>query len=156
MKSSWSPSICSAQSIWGCSWWLQLLTGSGGAALSSALCGSERARENGMKLCQGRSDWELGEGSLPEGGTALEEAAQGINNGLKLLEFKSHLDTTLRHRVWFWVMLCGARSRTWYSLRVLSNLGCSVTCYVNSILDKDNLLMFSKISTASKEKNTSY
>ena len=52
-----------------------------------------------MMLCQGRSGWELGEGSLPEGGTALEEAAQGINNGLKLLEFKSHLDTTLRHRV---------------------------------------------------------
>ena len=33
---------------------LQLLTGSRGAALSSALCDSDRARGNGMELCQGR------------------------------------------------------------------------------------------------------
>ena len=37
------------------SWRLQLLTGSGGAALSSALCDSDRARGNGMELRQGRS-----------------------------------------------------------------------------------------------------
>ena len=36
------------------SWWLQLLAGSGGAVLSSALCDSDRARGNGMELCQGR------------------------------------------------------------------------------------------------------
>ena len=43
------------------SWWLQLLTGSGGAALSSALCDRDRARENGMELCQGRSSWGYGQ-----------------------------------------------------------------------------------------------
>ena len=36
------------------SWWLQLLIGSRGAALSSALCDSDRALGNGMELCQGR------------------------------------------------------------------------------------------------------
>jgi len=36
------------------SWRLQLLTGSGGAALSSAICDSDRALRNGMELCQGR------------------------------------------------------------------------------------------------------
>ena len=34
------------------SWRLQLFTGSGGAALSSALCDSDRARGNGMELCR--------------------------------------------------------------------------------------------------------
>jgi len=29
----------------------------GGAALSSALCDSDRAPENGMELCQGRGSW---------------------------------------------------------------------------------------------------
>jgi len=33
---------------------LQLLTESGGAVLSSVLCGSDRARGNGMELCQER------------------------------------------------------------------------------------------------------
>ena len=33
------------------------LTGNGGAALSSALCDSDRAPENGMELCQGRGSW---------------------------------------------------------------------------------------------------
>ena len=42
--------VCSAWSRagWGEAWWcLQLLTGSGGAVLSSALCDSDRARGNG-------------------------------------------------------------------------------------------------------------
>ena len=47
---------------------LQLLTGSGEAALSSAVCDSNRARGNGMELCQGRGRWGLGTGSAPEGG----------------------------------------------------------------------------------------
>jgi len=38
------------------------------AALSSALCDSDRARGNGMELCQGRGRWELGTGAAPEGG----------------------------------------------------------------------------------------
>ena len=42
------------QRSWGeASWRLQLPTGSRGAALSSALCGSDRARGNGTELCQG-------------------------------------------------------------------------------------------------------
>ena len=39
--------------------------GSGGAALSSALCDSDRARGNGMELCQGRGRLGLGTGSAP-------------------------------------------------------------------------------------------
>ena len=53
------PLVCSAQSRagWGEAWWrLQLLTGSGGAALSSALCDSDRARGNGMEL-SGEGSW---------------------------------------------------------------------------------------------------
>ena len=42
--------------------------GSGGAALSSALCDSDRARGNGMELCQGRGSWELGTRSAEGGG----------------------------------------------------------------------------------------
>ena len=38
------------------------------AELSSALCGSDRARGNGMELCQGRGSWGSGKGSAPEGG----------------------------------------------------------------------------------------
>ena len=38
------------------------------AALSSALCDSDRARGNGMELCQGRGSWGPGKGSAPEGG----------------------------------------------------------------------------------------
>ena len=49
------------------SWRLQLLTGSAGAALSYALCDSDRARGNGMELCRGRGSWGLGTGSAPEG-----------------------------------------------------------------------------------------
>ena len=49
------------------SWRLQLRTGSAGAALSSALCDSDRARGNGMELCRGRGSWGLGTGSAPEG-----------------------------------------------------------------------------------------
>ena len=49
-----SPVFCSPeQRSWGeASWRLQLLTGSGGAVLSSALCDSDRARGNGRELRQ--------------------------------------------------------------------------------------------------------
>lgn len=33
-----------------------------------------------------------------------------------------HLDTSLRHRIWIWVILCGARDWTLWSLWVPSNL----------------------------------
>jgi len=60
--------LSAEQRSWGeASWQLQLLAGSGGAALSSALCASDRARGNGMELCQGRGSWGLGTGSAPEG-----------------------------------------------------------------------------------------
>ena len=44
------------------------IAGSGGAALSSALCDSDRARGNGMELRQGRGSWGCGNGSSPERG----------------------------------------------------------------------------------------
>ena len=37
------------------------------AALSSAFCDSDRARGDGVELCQGRGSWGLGKGSAPEG-----------------------------------------------------------------------------------------
>jgi len=37
------------------------------AALSSALCDSDRARGNGMELRQGRGSWGSGKESAPEG-----------------------------------------------------------------------------------------
>ena len=67
-----SPLFCSAQSRGaegrphgGCS---SSGRGRGGAALSSALCDSDRARGNGMELCQGRGSWGLGTGAAPQGG----------------------------------------------------------------------------------------
>ena len=50
--------------------------GSGGAALSSALCDSDRARGNGMELCQGRGSWGLGK-VLHQRLVGMEQAAQG-------------------------------------------------------------------------------
>ena len=38
------------------------------AALSSALCDTDRARGNGMELCQGKGSWGLGIGSPPGNG----------------------------------------------------------------------------------------
>ena len=66
--------------------------------LSSALCDSDRARGNGMELCQGRGSWGLGTGSAPEGGGHGTDS-QGSGYGPKLPEFKEHLDKPLRHRV---------------------------------------------------------
>ena len=65
---SCGSSISSGEAKEGASWQLQLLTGSGGAALSSALGDSNRARGNGMELCQGRERWGSGKGFAPEGG----------------------------------------------------------------------------------------
>ena len=47
-----------------------------------------------------------GEGQLGSGKeyaprvVSMEQAAQGSGHGLKLPEFKKHLDNTLSHRVW--------------------------------------------------------
>ena len=40
--------------------------------------------------------------------TGMEQAAHGNGNGPKLLEFKEHLNTTFRRRVWILGGLCGA------------------------------------------------
>lgn len=69
MRSGWDDLVCLAQRSWGeASWWLQPLTKSRGAVLSSALCDSDTARGNGMELRQGRGGRELGTGCAPEGG----------------------------------------------------------------------------------------
>lgn len=46
----------------------------------------------------------------------------------------SHLDTALRHKVWFWVVLCGAQSWTQWLLRAPSDSGYSVILLI--ILEK--------------------
>ena len=90
------------QRSWGeASWQLQLLTGSRRAALSSALCDSDRARANGMELCQERGSWGWGTGSVAE-----RESSQALEPqtcvDLKLMEFKKHLDSDLRYGAWIW------------------------------------------------------
>jgi len=68
------------------------------AALSSALCDSDRARGNGMELCQGRGSWGLGTGAAPQGG-GHGAGCPGLWARPPVLELKEHLDSTLRHRV---------------------------------------------------------
>ena len=58
------------------------------AALSSALCDSDRARGNGVELCQGRA-----------AGVRDRSAPQGGGHGPRLPEFKKCLDAALRHMV---------------------------------------------------------
>ena len=67
---------------------LQLLTGNGGAALSSAFCDSRRARRNSIELCQ--------EGQL---GVRTGSASEGSGHGPELMEFKEHLGNVLTYRV---------------------------------------------------------
>jgi len=43
----------------------------------------------------------LGKGSSPEGGQALEQAAQGSGHSPKLPEFKKHLDSGLKYSLNF-------------------------------------------------------
>ena len=52
-----------------------------------------------MELCQGRGSWGLGTGSAPEGGQALEQAAQGSGHCFKLPECKEEI------KIEFWVIL---------------------------------------------------
>ena len=87
----------------------------GGLQLSSLLH-SDSARGNGMELFQGRGSWGLGKGVCTRGQWARPP----------VLEFRKHLDSALRCRVWCWVVLCGARSWTSWSSWVPSNLGYSM------------------------------
>ena len=77
---------------------LQLPAGSGGAALSSALCGSDRARGNSMELCWGGAAGGQRK-VLHQRATGMEWAAQGSGHSPELLEFMERLDSALRQRV---------------------------------------------------------
>ena len=97
MRRSCGPWVCSAQSR-GAEGRPHGSCSSSQGALSSALCDSNRARGNGMELCQGRARGRLGEGSAPEGGghgTALQDSGHGS----KLLKLKCGLDSAFRPRV---------------------------------------------------------
>ena len=86
-----------AEELGGASWRLQLLKGSGGAVLSSALC--DRARGNGMELCQGRAGG--GEGKvLHQRAVGMQWAAQGSGHSPELPEIRECLDGALRNGVW--------------------------------------------------------
>ena len=74
-------------------WWLRR------AALSSALCDSNRARGNGMELYQGRCKWGLGTESAPKG-CGHGTGCPGQGSLFQLLEFKECMDSDLRHGVW--------------------------------------------------------
>ena len=62
------------------------------AALSSAVCGSDRARGNGMELCQGRAGgWRK---ALHQRAVGMEQPAQGSRHGTELLELKKSMDNS--------------------------------------------------------------
>ena len=46
----------------------------------------------------------------------MAQAAQGSGHSPELLEIKECLDSTLSHRVWIWLVLCGDKSWTRCSL----------------------------------------
>ena len=60
-----------------------------------------------LELCQGCE-----EKAVPQRAVGMEEAAQGSGHSPELLELREHWDTTLRHQVWVWGVLYGARSWT--------------------------------------------
>ena len=72
-------------------WFVQPIAGSGGAALSSALCDSDRARGNGMELRQGRGGWGPGTGAAPQGG-GQGTGCTGLWARPQVLEFRERLD----------------------------------------------------------------
>ena len=82
-----------------------------GAALSSALCDSDRARGNGMELCQGRGRWGSGKGSAAEGGGHGTGCPGQWSNchGTELLELKECLNTFSDVGFEFVVVLFGGR-----------------------------------------------
>jgi len=74
---------------------------------------------------RGGSGWGLGSGSSPESVQSLEQAAQDSGHSPELPEFRECLENALRYRGWSSV-LCGAKSWSWWSLWVPSNLGWSM------------------------------
>ena len=54
------------------------------------------------RCVRGGSSWVLGKGSSPIGWLGMEQTHQGSDHSPTLLEFKEHLDNTLRH----WVCIC--------------------------------------------------
>ena len=67
----------------------------------------------------GGSGWGLRKNLHQEGDQALEQAPQSSGHDPKLLMFKKNLENALKRRVRFWLVLCGARSWTWWFLFVL-------------------------------------
>lgn len=109
------------QRSWGeASWWLQLLTGNRGAALSSAL---RWQWQDLLELSQGGLGWVLGKRSAPEGGQALEQAPHGSRHSPELPELRKSLDNGVGHRVW---ILGGSVWCQGLDLMVPSNSGCSM------------------------------
>jgi len=83
---------------------------------------SDRARGNGMELCQGRV-WRVRERICSTGWWAWNRLPRAVGMAPSLMEFKEHLDTALRCRVWTVGGSVRSRSWIWWSLGVLSNPG---------------------------------
>ena len=61
------------------------------------------------RCVRGGSGWVLGKGSSPIGWLGMEQTHQGSDHSPTLLEFKEHLDNTLRH----WVCILGGCVWSW-------------------------------------------
>ena len=65
-----------------------------------------------MELCQGRGSWGLGTGSAPQGGRALEQAAQGSGHGPDYWRSRGAGTVLSDIGSYFGVVLHGARGWT--------------------------------------------
>lgn len=86
---------------------LQLSHAGTGGKGSDLFGDSNRTRENDVKLHQSRVRLGVTKRFFPRSWSALQEASKGNGQSTKLLEFKEHLDSTLRHGILVWVVLCG-------------------------------------------------
>jgi len=65
--------------------------------LSSALCGSDRARGYGVELCQGKGSWVSGAGAAPEGTRALNRLSGAVVTALSSWSSRGVLDSAHGH-----------------------------------------------------------
>lgn len=98
---------------------LQLLTGGG------------VAQRNGMELHQGRARGEPGQWAWHW-----------------VLQLRECWDTTLRHRVWVWMVMCGARAWTQWSLWLSSNMGYSMILNREAIFPLKHIQQPEHVSTS--------